>query len=134
MTALDIDLSMARREAEAAMWDTCTIGVEKKSTTIDEATGLYPDVIETPVYSGKCRLMDGRAARQIDAAGQLLVEQASILKLPVKGTAGVRTDMIVHITASQFDTEQVGLKLRITGPFHKTYATSRRFVVEEVLS
>lgn len=114
------------------MWDTCTIGYETKGETIDEVTGLYPDVIATPVYSGPCQLMDGRAARQIAAAGQLLIEQSSLIKLPIVGSAGVLKDMVVRITASQFDTEHVGLRLRVTGPFHKTYATSRRFVVEEI--
>lgn len=132
MTLPGIDLAMARREAEAAMWDTCTVGYEKQSETLNEQTGLYDPIIAEPVYSGPCQLMDGRAARPVDAAGQLLIEQVSILKLPIVGTAAVRKDMVVRITAAAFDTEHVGLRLRITGPYHKTYATSRRFVVEEI--
>lgn len=122
-----------RAQAESLMVDGCVIGFETKSTVIDEQTGLYPDVIAEPVYTGPCELMDARAALQeVEAAGQLLIEQGSILKLPVDGSAGVLKDMVVRFTSAKFDGEHIGLKLRVTGPFHKSTAVSRRFLVQEI--
>lgn len=114
------------------MPDSCTIGVEALTGPLDEATGKYTPAIAEPVYSGKCQLMGGGTARPIDAGGQLLIEQVSVLKLPVRGSEGVREGMIVRITDAAFDSEHVGVRLRITGPFHKSYAATRRFKVEEV--
>lgn len=115
------------------MDDECTIGVETTTGTLDEATGLYAPEIAQPVYAGVCALMDARAsAREFEAAGQVLMEREQILKLPIEGSEGVLKDMIVHFTSARFDSEHAGLRLRVTGPFHRTHATSRRLIVEEV--
>ena len=47
------------------------------------------------------------------------------------GAAGVRVDDVVEVTAS-LDPDLVGRKATVTDLAHKTLATARRLVVEEV--
>lgn len=126
------ELPGLRAEAEALMVDACTIGVESRSDVLEEETGEYELIVAEPVYSGKCQFKPGGTAnREVDVAGQQRVETAAVLKLPVVGSELVTKNMIAIFTSSEHDPALPGVRVRITGPFHSSYATTRRFAVEE---
>lgn len=112
------------------MTDTCVIGVESPGDVLNEATGEYEPSF-TAVYDGPCRFKAGTtAAGEIDAAGQLLVEQDAILKLPIATSLEVAKDMVVKITGSLMDPALPGTRARIKNPAVGSYLTARRFTVE----
>jgi hypothetical protein len=133
-------LRRGRALAEELMTDTCTIGHERESDTeIDPDTGQYAMVIDEVVYSGPCQFKAGTtAATEINAAGQLLVEQDATVKLPVGehpaitsgSSAAVEKNMTVVVLASATDPAMVGTRARIQGPFASSYTTARRFPAE----
>jgi hypothetical protein len=70
---------------------------------------------------------------EVDAAGQQLVLQSLEIGLPIETSGDVSRNQIVIVTSSQNDDFQVGLEFRIEGaPERQTYATLRRFRLEEV--
>lgn len=115
---------------ERQMTDTCEIGTLAPGDVLDEDTGDYAPVF-TSVYTGICRFKAADTqVGEIDAAGQLLVEQDAVLKLPVLTSTAVRKDMAVRVTGSLTDPGLVGVQARIKGPFASSYTTARRFPVE----
>jgi len=134
MVSLEQDIMAAlpglRAEAEARMTDRCDIGWSRPGDVLNEETGEYEPAFEV-VYSGSCRFKAGTtAAGEIDAGGQLLVEQDSTLSLPISTSAGVTKDMQVRVTASLTDPGLVGVTARIQAPSVGSYRTARRFAVE----
>lgn len=125
-------LAAGRARAEARMTDTCQVGVEARSTVLNESTGEY-GVTFTVVYDGPCEFRAGvRFGTDVDAASQLLTLQNSVLKLPVGTSAAVSKNMVAVISSSATDAGLVGTRARITGPFTDSYSTARRFQVEVV--
>jgi len=123
-------LYFGRRAAEKRMTDKCDIGTEARSPKVNPATGKHETTF-TAVYSGPCRLKTSNtAAGEIDAAGQLLVEQDQILSLPVDTSTAVGKDMVVKITASETDPGMVGTRARVKAPSVGSDMTARRFSVE----
>ena len=123
-------LPSLRAEAESRMTDTCQIGHETPGDVLNEDTGLYEPTF-TAVYTGRCRFKpSSTAAGEIDAAGQLLVEQDQILSLPVETSTEVRKNMVVRVTGSLTDPALPGTRARIKGPAVGSYMTARRFSVE----
>jgi len=123
-------LPFLRAQAESRMTDACEIGTVIPGDVLDEETGEYAPGFEV-AYSGRCRFKAGAtAAGEIDASGQLLVEQDSVLSLPVGTSLGVRKDMEVRMTASLTDPALVGVKARIKAPSVGSYRTARRFAIE----
>jgi hypothetical protein len=123
-------LPFFREQAESRMSETCDIGYERPGDFLNEETGEYESAFEA-VYSGPCRFKSGNtAAGQIDAAGQLLVEQDQILSLPIATSTGVKRDMVVKITGSLTDPALPGTRARIKSPEVGSYLTARRFAVE----
>lgn len=115
------------------MTDTCTIRKPPTRGTLDKSTGRYPTTPGAVTYEGPCEVkMGGTAPRSADVAGQSLVEQQSVLKLPIGSSLMVGKDDVVQVTASRTDAALVGRTYRIAGPFAGTHTTSRRFPVEEV--
>lgn len=116
--------------AESLMESECVI-TRVTGTTVDPATGLETPTTAT-IYTGKCRLRFPYV-RPLDiiADGQVLTKERGILWVPVDatGSADVRTDDVVTMTASALDVGSVGLQFTIGGPFTETHATSRRFPV-----
>lgn len=133
--AADIDLRMARREAERAMRDRCRVTREVPGTVLDEDTGTYPNVT-TDVYggadgaTGKARLKHPRmAAKEVDAAGQLLVATSLELQVPVS-TPDFAAGDVVEMTACPDRPNQVGRRFKIVGPFDGSQTTALRYRVE----
>jgi len=121
-----------RAQAEALMFDACKIGTETMTGARDETTGKRVTQFDV-VYEGRCRIKAGTTgATEVAAAGQELTEQASLLKLPVATSGGVRTDMVVIITACPTDPALVGTRARIKGEHLAAGATSRRLPIEVV--
>lgn len=123
-------LERGRRMAEELMTDTCQIGTEKLGTDLDPETNER--VVEfTSIYDGPCELKAAaNDVREIDAAGQDLAEQGTVLKLPIATSAGVKRNMIVKITGSATDPGLVGVRARIQAPSSGSRTVSRRFKVE----
>jgi len=123
-------LERGRRMAEELMTDTCQIGTEKLGTDLDPETNERV-VTFTAIYDGPCELKAAaNDVREIDAAGQDLAEQGTVLKLPIATSAGVKRNMIVKITGSATDPGLVGVRARIQAPSSGSRTVSRRFKVE----
>ena len=131
-------LARGREAAEAGMTDACAIGVETISQELDPVTNDRRRTF-TAVYIGPCQFRSGTtAAREIDAAGQGLVQQDSTLKLPIGDhpeilegrSRSVAKNHVVYILASDTDPGLVGMKARVRAPSVGSHATTRRFVVE----
>lgn len=130
-------LQRGRRAHEKLMVDTCVVNRITKSTVLNEDTGKYDDVV-TKVYptgaaaAGPCILDRSNAmAREVEAGGQILLDRSDTLTLPVESSVGVDEDDIATIITSANDPALVGSKFRIEAPDSETYATGRRFRVEE---
>lgn len=125
----DIDLRMGRVEAERDMRDRCKVVRISKGPELDEITGLYPDV-ETVIYEGKCRLKQPRmSAKEIDAAGQLLVATSLELQVPVDSDDFAAGD-VASMTVCPDRPRQVGRRFTIVGPFDGSQTTKLRYRVE----
>lgn len=133
-------LARGRRAHEKLMVDRCTIHAVSKSTTLNEATGQYDDV-KVRVYPpasvsedvGPCKLaFAGNATHEVDAAGQMLVDDSGVLDLPIDTSTAVKKNHIVTYFSSETDPDLPGTKFRVEKPSHETYSTARRFKVEEV--
>lgn len=123
-------LVRGRLLAEDLMTDTVQVGVMSPGAELDEDTGEYTPVF-TASYDGPARFKAANTAvGEIDAAGQLLVEQDATLSLPVSTSTMVKKDMLVRVTASLTDPGLVGTEARVKGPFASAYVTARRFSVE----
>lgn len=123
-------LVRGRLLAEDLMTDTVEVGVMSPGDVLDEDTGEYVPTF-TASYTGPARFKAANTAvGEIDAAGQLLVEQDATLSLPIGTSTEVRKDMVVRVTASLTDPGLPGTVARVKGPFASAYSTARRFSVE----
>ena len=124
-------LRTGRRMAEERMTETCMIGVEQEGSTLDPDTEQYR-VEFVASYTGPCRFKEaGGAAGEINAAGQILIEQDSELSVPLMTSLAVRKGMTVLITASTTDPALVGVRARIKRKSASSQRTARRFAVEQ---
>ena len=125
----DIDLRMGRVEAERDMRDRCKVTRSVVSDVLDEDSGTYPTV-ETTVYEGKCRLKQPRmAAKELEAAGQLLVSTSLELQVPVDSDDFAAGD-IAQMVRSPDRPRQVGRSFKVIGPFDGSQTTKLRYRVE----
>jgi hypothetical protein len=122
-----------REAAESMMTDACRIAESGGNRTLNEATGKYDTAGPVYIYAGRCQIKwGGTAPRDVDAAGQSLVESAAVVKLPMAASADVRVGDELEVTASASDPALSGMRFRIAGSFQQTYATARRFPIELV--
>lgn len=126
---------LARGRAKLRLVDACTI----TRATGEPVTNLTTGEVHTPtapVYTGRCRVQAATA----NWAGPATVGQAAVriaaaeLQLPVRGTEDIRIDDLVLITACAHDADLVGRRYSVTGPSHKSEATTRKLPLQEVLS
>lgn len=126
-------LEMGRTQAERLHTDTFTVYRKTGATTTDPVT-----LIESPVYATVLTGVRGKfqtrqsSPNDVQSAG-MKVAETSLEWHTSMNTLGVLTDDEVVCTAvgPLGDPEQVGRRVRITGPFLKSLATARRFEVEE---
>lgn len=91
------------------------------------------ETITTEVWSGDCSVRSGgREGFEKLLGGREVDEGAFVVKLPVKGTGGVKSNDVVEITAAVDDTALVGARLRVTRHHYATHSTLRRLVCREV--
>lgn len=121
-----------RRAAENLMLDTCTVKRVTGTSTDDNTAAVTPTY--STVYSGLCKLQRPAAAGRRDIAEDSVAVAPLELHLPISGSAGIQTDDVVTVTASQLDADNVGKVFRIAGPARGTFRTARRLPVTEVTS
>lgn len=124
-----------RRFSEEAFTATCTVKRDTGTTTTDPVT--YEDVpVYAVVYTNlQCKIKDASTRpQQAQVPGQTVVKTSPEWHVPMS-TTGVLTNDIVTIEAVDpvtGDLDLVGRTFRVTGPFVQSYATARRFPVEDV--
>lgn len=119
-----------RAAAESTMVDTAEVYGLPVSTWVEESAS-YEDVPEL-VHTGPCEIKVADVlVNPVDAQGQQLIVQRSTVKFPVSADTLFPEDFTIKIIESRFDPANVGRLFRITGPHAQTYATARRYPVEE---
>lgn len=135
MSVAGAAIRRGRVQAERLM---LTEGIIRRATgamTTDPVTLEEVPVMAT-IYAGKCktRMPGATSPGTSQIPGQSIVKDESILSLPIgaPGSGDVRTNDVWECTANPLDPSLVGVKLRIAGVHHQTFATAHRFPVEEV--
>lgn len=115
------------------MLDACTITRPTGAPgPIDPVTGERGPAPTTTVYADQCKVQTyepHEAAREVGS--HAYVEQRYHLHVPV-GVTSIRTGDTVTITAASQDPRLLGRTYRIAGLHHKTWATSRRLLLDEI--
>lgn len=127
---LTIGLAESRRDAESRMLDTCTIR-RPTGTTTDRPTGK---VVATysPVYAGRCRLVDTEGVVSTpEAGGATFTLRRTRLDVPV-GTGPVEDGDVLTVDASVTHPDIAGATGRVTSVPVGTQVTALRLGVEEV--
>lgn len=123
-------LARGRVAAESLMVDACLI--ERKSgEATSTVTGAVTPTYAT-LYSGKCRIQQrSTEARVEDTAEQYDRMLRLEVQLPMSVT-GLKVDDRITVTTSVHDGDLVGRQVWIRHLAHKTHATARRVVAEEL--
>lgn len=123
-------LARGRAAAEALMVDTCRIERKTGEATSTTSGAAIPTYLT--LYEGKCRIQQrATEARAEDAAEQYDRMLRLEVQLPMSVT-GLKVDDRVTVTASVHDADLVGRQVWIRHLAHKTHATARRVVAEEL--
>lgn len=124
-------VARGRAAAVALMVDQCTITTISGQVT-DPVTGVVAETRLT-VYSGRCRVQQADRSGDRREVGQVEpIVLALQVQVPVAGTETVRRGDLVTVTAARHDTGLVGVQCRVKDLMHKTHATSRRLMCEQV--
>lgn len=127
-------LASRQRRAERAMTDTVTVRYQS-GTTQDPNTGT-----ESPSYTvrftSKCKVQARNlAARAEEVGGRTATTVTVELHLPISAPA-VEVGDLCEITAvgALSDVQLLGRTFRVVAPVAKSFATARRFDVEEIVA
>src|SRR5258708_330237 len=115
------------------MVDACTIQRRTGQTTDDLTAAVTPAYAS--VYAGKAKVQTagaGAMGRRYDVGQVAEVMMRLELHLPIVGSESVARGDLVTITASVLDSALVGRVMRVHDLSHKSFATARRFLLEEV--
>lgn len=125
-------LPQLRTEAEGRMVDACTITRASGDPTFDENTGTYTPASTSSIYTGPCevKITDSLTVQVEEAGGGVAPVARLTVKVPAS-VENVRIGDLVTITSSLLDPELVGRVFTVNALHYKTFATSRRFQVEE---
>lgn len=123
-------LPRLRAEAEALMFDSCTVDRPGEVTTNPD-TGVVGSGL-TRVYEGKCKIQQTLAqSSNPTAGGHSFTVQSTRWDTPI--TAGpFAIDDVVTLTDATLDPQLAGRVYRVVELFHKSGATAQRVRVEEV--
>ncbi len=126
----DIDLVMARREAERRMRTVVTAGVFERIRSAG-SLDLTLTLVEK-LYEGKARVKFPAASAYLAApAGQQIAQTNIVVSLP-SGSALLPTGTLVRVDSSEDDGALVGRLFRVKGPAQAGQTTAHRYpVVEE---
>jgi hypothetical protein len=132
-------LVAGRHLAEEGMIDTCRVyglGAPVLNTTTGEATP--PEIVR---FTSPCKVSVGSlgslipTSKELQAGGREVTQLRLILYLPMDAPEFLPND-VVEITAigEGSDPSLLGRKMRVVAPVGQTFATQRRFSVEEILA
>lgn len=132
MTVHDL---LARGRAAAAALFTDTVAVTRVTGApgpVDPVTGERGPGATTQIYAGPGKIQTYEPHESARKSGEhVYIEQRYHLHLPTAATA-VRTGDTVTVTASETDAQLVGRTYRVAGEHAKTWATSRRLLLDEI--
>jgi hypothetical protein len=128
-------IGMGRAAANELLTDTVTVTrVSGAPGPMDPETGEPSPAPTDTVYAGpgKVQTYEPYEATKTSAE-HVYIEQRYQLHLPITAP---RVDVgdTVTVTASQTDPLLIGKKYRVAGEHAKTWATSRRLLIDEVLA
>lgn len=124
-------LATGRRLADSLMVDTCTITRTTGAGAQSETTGRITPT-STTVYAGPCQVRVPQAVADTpEVGGRTATIQQAIVKVPVAVT-DIEVGDVVTVVSSTHDPELVGRQYRVGALHHKTYATARKFAVDEI--
>lgn len=130
IVAADIDLLMARREADKRMRDGLTIGRFERVRS-EGSLETVLTLIET-FYAGKGRVKFPAASAWTSAPAGSQIAQTNVVVSVPSGTPLLPTGALVRVDSSQDDSALVGRFFRIKGPAQAGQTTAHRYpVVEE---
>lgn len=123
-----------RAAAEANMISECVIDSGEFTGGVwDEDLLDYTPKVPLPAYDGICEWKAATTSpREVDAAGQSVILQSPLLKLPVAASSLVAPGQEGTLTKNPLDPSLVGTKFRVSGDHGQTYGTSRRLTVEVI--
>ena len=115
------------------MLDSCKITrVAGEPGPVDPDTGLREPAPTLTVYEGRCKVQTYEAHESTPEVGDhVYTVQRYYVHIPVTAPP-VEVDDIVTITAAVADPALAGRRYRVAGLLHKTAATARRLLVDEV--
>ena len=112
------------------MVDACLIQ-RKTGESTNTSTGVVTPTYAT-VYTGRCKVQQSLAQARAEDAGEAYVYMVEAeLHLPIDGSEGVLSGDRVTVTASVHDPALVDRVMLIRDEFHKSFATARRFRIQE---
>lgn len=129
-----------RARAEEAFEDTIAWYEVGGTPVQDEATGAVTTP-ETFVFRSKAKVRIGAigtlvpTARELNLSGQEATELRSVVHIPFSAPP-VKPNMIgvVEAVGDFSDIQLLGKRFRVVAPIGQSYATARRFSVEELLA
>lgn len=129
----DIEACLAELRAAAVdlMTDTCR--VTRKGEPVTDPTTGDVTIPETTVYEGRAKRQTYEPHESVlEAAGHTATVQRYSVHFPVGSFVPAVGDVVEWLTAAH-DPDLPGTRDRITGLFNKTFATSQRVYVDEVV-
>lgn len=129
---MSVESALARGRALADALMVTTVRIRRQTGKAKNPVTGQIEPTWAVIYEGPARVRFGNTQpRDIDAAGQLLVEQSPTVSLPIGAdSALVRTNDEGTVLGNPPDPGLVGLDFRIAGIHAQTHATARRFPVE----
>lgn len=124
-----------RAQAEAMMTDTGIMRRPTGTSTPDPSTGTdVPDYSD--LFTSKAKIQArSLQALTAEAGGRTATTVRLELHLPLSAPAAQTGDVWEHTAVGALsDVQLLGRKFRITAPVAKSFATARRYEVEEVVS
>ena len=120
-----------RAQAESLMVDACIVDRPVGEPVLNTTTGQM-ETTYAPVYTGKCRIQNpGTQAANPNAGEHQFVILGLIVQLPIDATVYMIGDR-VRLTVAALDPALVGREAAVSSLMHKTHATARRLVCDEV--
>lgn len=133
-------LAAGRVAAETGLVDTVTWERRTGLSSVNESTGRQTPAY-APLFTSPCKIRIGAlgsliptAKERLDA-GREITTLRSVMHLPVTAPALLPEDMgTMTAVGANSDAQLLGRRFRVVAPIGQSYATARRFSVEEVIS
>ena len=113
------------------MVDTCTIRYPSTRGALNNSTGVHAVTLGAVIYQGQCKRQVGPSQAVVESGDREVTVARSELHVPVSAPR-LPVGAICTIDSAPNDPSAVGVKLRVTGPSSKTFASAQRVNVTEV--